>query len=34
VNPDFYDTGFSVDEMDARAKEVVAGLVGQFSFND
>lgn len=34
VNPDFYDTGFSVVGMDKRAKDIVAGLVGQFGFND
>ena len=34
VNPDFYDTGFSVVGMDERAKSIVADLVGQFGFND
>ncbi|MEW6595355.1 MAG: PilZ domain-containing protein [Thermodesulfobacteriota bacterium] len=34
VNPDFYDTGFSVIGMDKRTKDIVAGLVGQFGFND
>ncbi|HSR37239.1 MAG TPA: PilZ domain-containing protein [Desulfurivibrionaceae bacterium] len=34
VNPEFYDTGFSTSGMDQRAKEIVAGLVGQFGFND
>jgi len=33
VNPDFYDTGFSVSGMDKRAKDIVSGLVGQFGFN-
>lgn len=34
VNPDFYDTGFTVVGMDKRAKDIVSGLVGQFGFND
>jgi len=34
VNPDFYDTGFKVEEMDRRGKDIIAGLVGQFGFND
>jgi cytidylate kinase len=34
VNPDFYDTGFRVTWKDKRAKNIVAGLVGQFGFND
>ena len=34
VNPDFFDTGFRVTWKDKRAREIIAGLVEQFGFND
>ena len=34
VNPDFYDTGFAVPDLNSRAREIIVDLVNQLSFND
>ena len=34
INPDFYDTGFSVPKMDTAAQNIIRDLVSQISFND
>ena len=34
VNPDFYDTGFSLPDLDAKSKEIIFNLVNQLSFNE
>lgn len=34
VNPDFYDTGFTLTNMDNAANKVVFGLITLIGFND
>lgn len=34
VNPDFYDTGFLVDELDVKAVDVVHDLIQSLGFSD
>ncbi len=34
VNPDFFDTGFMVPDLDPKAKEIITDLVNQLGFND
>ncbi|OGR06007.1 MAG: hypothetical protein A2511_04245 [Deltaproteobacteria bacterium RIFOXYD12_FULL_50_9] len=35
INPDFYDTGFALqDAMDPKTAEVLATLINQLGFND
>ncbi|MDH5525245.1 MAG: PilZ domain-containing protein [Desulfobulbaceae bacterium] len=34
VNPDFYDTGFSVPNLVPKAKDIIIDLVNQLSFNE
>lgn len=34
VNPDFYDTGFTVPDVEARTRDIIIDLVNQLSFNE
>ncbi len=34
INPDFYTTGFTMEEMDETSKDLVSGLVNLYGFND
>ena len=34
VNPEFYDTGFMVPDLDPKVKETITDLVNQLGFND
>lgn len=34
VNPELSTTGFTLEEMDDQAKDVVSGLVSLYAFND
>ncbi|MEJ2032688.1 MAG: PilZ domain-containing protein [Deltaproteobacteria bacterium] len=34
VNPDFYDAGFEVSQMDERTKDIIAQLIAQLGFDE
>lgn len=34
INPDFYDTGFEVSQLDERAKDIIAQLINRLGFNE
>lgn len=34
INPDFYTTGFSFEEIDERTQDLISGLVNLYGFND
>jgi hypothetical protein len=34
INPDFYDTGFEVSQLDERAKDIIAKLINRLGFHE